>query len=174
MLEIIKAVTNNAQVIIMDEPTSSITDREVENLFRKIEELKAQGISIIYISHKMEEVFRIADDITVLRDGAVVSTDRAEDLDLDTVIARMVGRKLDNVYPKETVPIGDKALEIKGFSQKDLFEDINFHVAKGEIVGFAGLVGAGRTETMRAIFGLDPHDSVNIMNEGKRTFAECA
>ena len=90
-----------------------------------------------------------------LRDGAVVSTDRAEDLDLDTVIARMVGRKLDNVYPKETVPIGDKALEIKDFSQKDLFEDINFHVAKGEIVGFAGLVGAGRTETMRAIFGLD-------------------
>ena len=116
---------------------------------RKIEELKAQGISIIYISHKMEEVFRIADDITVLRDGAVVSTDRAEDLDLDTVIARMVGRKLDNVYPKETVPIGDKALEIKGFSQKDLFEDINFHVAKGEIVGFAGLVGAGRTDVYK-------------------------
>ncbi|MFR3346141.1 MAG: hypothetical protein ACLTS6_20615 [Anaerobutyricum sp.] len=96
-----KAVTNNAQVIIMDEPTSSITDREVENLFKKIEELKAQGISIIYISHKMEEVFRIADDITVLRDGAVVSTDRAKDLNLDTVIARMVGRKLDNVYPKK-------------------------------------------------------------------------
>lgn len=173
MLEIIKAVTNNAQVIIMDEPTSSITDREVENLFRKIEELKAQGISIIYISHKMEEVFRIADDITVLRDGAVVSTDRAEDLDLDTVIARMVGRKLDNVYPKETVPIGDKALEIKGFSQKDLFEDINFHVAKGEIVGFAGLVGAGRTETMRAIFGLDPHDSGQVFINGKEAKIKC-
>ena len=173
MLEIIKAVTNNAQVIIMDEPTSSITDREVENLFRKIEELKAQGISIIYISHKMEEVFRIADDITVLRDGAVVSTDRAEDLDLDTVIARMVGRKLDNVYPKETVPIGDKALEIKDFSQKDLFEDINFHVAKGEIVGFAGLVGAGRTETMRAIFGLDPHDSGQVFINGKEAKIKC-
>ena len=144
MLEIIKAVTNNAQ-----------------------------GISIIYISHKMEEVFRIADDITVLRDGAVVSTDRAEDLDLDTVIARMVGRKLDNVYPKETVPIGDKALEIKGFSQKDLFEDINFHVAKGEIVGFAGLVGAGRTETMRAIFGLDPHDSGQVFINGKEAKIKC-
>ena len=158
MLEIIKAVTNNAQVIIMDEPTSSITDREVEKLFRKIEELKAQGISIIYISHKMEEVFRIADDITVLRDGAVVSTDRAEDLDLDTVIARMVGRKLDNVYPKETVPIGDKALEIKDFSQKDLFEDINFHVAKGEIVGFAGL---------------DPHDSGQVFINGKEAKIKC-
>ena len=173
MLEIIKAVTNNAQVIIMDEPTSSITDREVENLFHKIEELKVQGISIIYISHKMEEVFRIADDITVLRDGAVVSTDRAEDLDLDTVIARMVGRKLDNVYPKESVPIGEKALEVRNFSQKDLFEDINFHVSKGEIVGFAGLVGAGRTETMRAIFGLDPHDSGQIFINGKEAKIKC-
>ena len=135
MLEIIKAVTNNAQVIIMDEPTSSITDREVENLFKKIEELKAQGISIIYISHKMEEVFRIADDITVLRDGAVVSTDRAKDLNLDTVIARMVGRKLDNVY--------------------------------------AGLVGAGRTETMRAVFGLDPHDSGQVLINDREAKIKC-
>lgn len=164
MLEIIKAVTNNAQVIIMDEPTSSITDREVENLFKKIEELKAQGISIIYISHKMEEVFRIADDITVLRDGAVVSTDRAKDLNLDTVIARMVGRKLDNVYPKE---------EVKNFSRKDLFEDINFHVSKGEIVGFAGLVGAGRTETMRAVFGLDPHDYGQVLINDQEAKIKC-
>lgn len=167
MLEIIKAVTNNAQVIIMDEPTSSITQKEVEQLFKKIEELKAQGVSIIYISHKMEEVFRIADDITVLRDGAVVSTDRAEDLDLDTVIARMVGRKLDNVYPKEAVEIGEKSLEVDHFSQKDLFEDVSFYVRKGEIVGFAGLVGAGRTETMRAIFGLDPHDGGTVKIEGR-------
>ena len=173
MLEIIKAVTNNAQVIIMDEPTSSITDREVENLFKKIEELKAQGISIIYISHKMEEVFRIADDITVLRDGAVVSTDRAKDLNLDTVIARMVGRKLDNVYPKEEVKIGATALEVKNFSRKDLFEDINFHVSKGEIVGFAGLVGAGRTETMRAVFGLDPHDSGQVLINDREAKIKC-
>lgn len=173
MLEIIKAVTNNAKVIIMDEPTSSITQREVENLFDKIEELKKQGISIIYISHKMEEVFRIADDISILRDGAVVSTDRAEDLDLDTVISRMVGRKLDNVYPKEEVKIGETAIEVKNFSRKGLFENINFHVAKGEIVGFAGLVGAGRTETMRAIFGLDPHDSGEIEIEGKSVKIKC-
>ena len=111
--------------------------------------------------------FRIADDITVLRDGAVVSTDRAQDLDLDTVIARMVGRKLDNVYPKEQVEIGEKALEVEHFTQKDLFEDINFYVRKGEIVGFAGLVGAGRTETMRAVFGLDPHDSGIVKIDGK-------
>lgn len=167
MLEIIKAITNNAKVIIMDEPTSSITQKEVEQLFEKIEALKAQGVSIIYISHKMEEVFRIADDITVLRDGAVVSTNRAEELDLDTVIARMVGRKLDNVYPKEQIKIGEKALEVEHFSQKDLFEDISFYVRKGEIVGFAGLVGAGRTETMRAVFGLDPHDSGTVRIDGK-------
>lgn len=168
MLEMIKAVTNNAQVIIMDEPTSSITQREVEQLFKKIGELKAQGVSIIYISHKMEEVFRIADDITVLRDGAVVSTDRAEDLDLDTVIARMVGRKLDSVYPKERVEIGEKALEVEHFSRKDLFRDVSFYVRKGEIAGFAGLVGAGRTETMRAVFGLDPHDGGTVRMEGRK------
>ncbi len=167
MLEIIKAITNNAQVIIMDEPTSSITHKEVEQLFEKIEWLKAQGVSIIYISHKMEEVFRIADDITVLRDGTVVSTDRAENLDLDTVIARMVGRKLDNVYPKEHIEVNEKVLEVEHFTQKDVFEDISFYARKGEIVGFAGLVGAGRTETMRAVFGLDPHDSGSIKIEGK-------
>lgn len=169
MLEIIKAVTNNAQVIIMDEPTSSITHKEVEQLFAKIEMLKAQGVSIVYISHKMEEVFRIADEITVLRDGAVVSTDKAENLDLDTVIARMVGRKLDNVYPKEKVEVGEKALEVEHFTREDLFEDISFYARRGEIVGFAGLVGAGRTETMRAIFGLDPHDSGVIKIDGKET-----
>lgn len=169
MLEIIKAVTNNAQVIIMDEPTSSITHKEVEQLFSKIEMLKAQGVSIVYISHKMEEVFRIADEITVLRDGAVVSTDKAENLDLDTVIARMVGRKLDNVYPKEKVEVGQKALEVEHFTREDLFEDISFYARRGEIVGFAGLVGAGRTETMRAIFGLDPHDSGVIKIDGKET-----
>ena len=167
MLEIIKAITNNAEVIIMDEPTSSITDKEVALLFDKIAELKAKGVSIIYISHKMDEVFRIADDISILRDGAVVSTDRAEDLDLDTVIARMVGRKIDNVYPKEEVKLGDKALEVEHFTQPGVFEDINFHVRKGEIVGFAGLVGAGRTETMRAIFGLDPHQSGTVKINGE-------
>ncbi|WP_455766822.1 sugar ABC transporter ATP-binding protein [Anaerotruncus colihominis] len=159
MLEIIKAVTNNAQIIIMDEPTSSITEKEVAQLFKKIGELKAKGVSIIYISHKMDEVFKIADDITVLRDGSVVSTDRAEDLDLDTVIARMVGRKISNIYPREDVAIGEKAIEVEHFCQKGIFEDISFYARRGEIVGFAGLVGAGRTETMRAVFGLDPHES---------------
>ncbi len=167
MLEIIKAITNNAKIVIMDEPTSSISQREAQLLFDKIDELKAAGVSIIYISHKMDEVFQIADDITVLRDGTVVSTDRAEDLDLETVINRMVGRKLDNAYPKEEVSLGDVALEVEHFSMKNIFDDISFHVRKGEIVGFAGLVGAGRTETMRALYGLDPHDTGNIKLSGK-------
>lgn len=167
MLEIIKAVTNNAQIVIMDEPTSSITEREVKQLFDKIAELKAKGVSIIYISHKMDEVFQIADDITVLRDGTVVSTDRAEDLDLDTVISRMVGRKLSNVYPKEEIEIGEKAIEVEDFSQDNLFENVNFYARKGEIVGFAGLVGAGRTEVMRTVFGLDPHKTGTVKIDGK-------
>lgn len=167
MLEIIKAITNNAKIVIMDEPTSSISQREAQLLFDKIAELKAAGVSIVYISHKMDEVFQIADDITVLRDGTVVSTDRAEDLDLETVINRMVGRKLDNAYPKEEVAMGDVALEVEHFSMKNIFDDISFHVRKGEIVGFAGLVGAGRTETMRALYGLDPHDSGTIKLNGK-------
>lgn len=168
MLEIIKAVTNNARIVIMDEPTSSITHKEVELLFKKIKELKSQGVSIIYISHKMEEVFRIADDITVLRDGEVVSTDRATDIDLDTVIARMVGRKLDSIYPKEEIPVGDVVFEVKNFAMRNMYEDIDFYAKEGEIVGFAGLAGAGRTEVMRAVFGIDKHDSGEVTIKGKK------
>lgn len=167
MLEIIKAVTNNAQVVLMDEPTSSISHNEVKLLFEKIAELKAKGVSIIYISHKMDEVFQIADDITIIRDGSVVSTDRAEDLDIETVIARMVGRKMDNAYPKEVIPLGEKNFEVKNFNSKGMFADINFDARKGEIVGFAGLVGAGRTEVMRAIFGMDHKDSGTVLIDGK-------
>ncbi|MDD6311332.1 MAG: sugar ABC transporter ATP-binding protein [Firmicutes bacterium] len=173
MLEIIKAVTNNAQIVIMDEPTSSITDREVKQLFDKINELKAKGVAIVYISHKMDEVFQIADDITVLRDGTVVSTDRAEDIDIDTVIHRMVGRPLSNVYPKEEVELGEKALEVEGFAADGVFKDINFYARKGEIVGFAGLVGAGRTEVMRAVFGLDEHKEGVVKLHGSPMKIKC-
>lgn len=167
MLEIIKAVTNNARIVIMDEPTSSITNKEVTLLFNKIRELKSQGVSIVYISHKMDEVFEIADDITVLRDGEVVSTDKAIDIDLDTVISRMVGRKLDNIYPKVELPIGDKVFEVKDFAMKDMYEDVSFYAKEGEIVGFAGLAGAGRTEVMRAVFGIDKHDKGKVYIRGK-------
>ena len=172
MLEIIKAVTNNAQIILMDEPTSSISEREVALLFEKIQELKEKGVSIVYISHKMDEVFRIADDITVIRDGAVISSDRAENLDIDTVIARMVGRKMENVYPKETLPITDTVFEVKDFHTKGIYDNISFYARKGEIVGFAGLVGAGRTEVMRSVFGLDPKDGGTVLIGERKSSSE--
>jgi len=167
MLEIIKAISNNAQIIVMDEPTSAITQKEVDMLFQKIADLKAQGVSIIYISHKMDEVFRIADDITVLRDGTVVESHPADELDIDKVIALMVGRKMENVYPKEEVALGEKVLEVKKLYSAGTFEDISFHIRRGEIIGFAGLVGAGRTELMRSIFGLDGYTSGKIIKDGK-------
>lgn len=168
MLEIIKAISNNAKIIVMDEPTSAITQREVEMLFKKIEILKQKGVSIVYISHKLDEVFQIADDITVFRDGTVVESHPASEIDMDQVIALMVGRKMENVYPKTEVSIGENLLEIKDLYSKGIFRDIDFHVKRGEIVGFAGLVGAGRTEVMRAIFGLDPITSGDIFIDNKK------
>lgn len=168
MLEIIKAISNNAEIIVMDEPTSSITQREVEMLFKKIEELKKQGVSIVYISHKLDEVFQIADDITIFRDGAVVESHPASEMTMDQVISLMVGRKMENIYPKESVDLGDKLLEAKNLHSDGIFKDINFHVKAGEIVGFAGLVGAGRTEVMRALFGLDPLTGGEILINNKK------
>ncbi len=167
MLEILKAVSFHADVIVMDEPTSSITQRETGVLFDKIRELRARGISIIYISHKMEEVFQIADDITILRDGMVVASRPASGFDLDSVISLMVGRKMENAYPKEEVPIGKTLLEVENFSSSQLYKDVSFSVKQGEIVGFAGLIGAGRTEVMRSLFGLDPFTSGKVRINGK-------
>jgi inositol transport system ATP-binding protein len=167
ILEIVRATHLNADIIIMDEPTSAIAQKDVEDLFRKIDALRADGVSIIYISHKMDEVFRIADDITILRDGEHVSSDRATDLTMDDVVSRMVGRKLDSQFPKVELPTGERLLEVEGLSSEDKFTDISLHVAAGEIVGLAGLIGAGRTEVVRAIFGLDPHDRGTIRVEGK-------
>ena len=167
MIEILKAVSYDAKIIIMDEPTSAITNKEVEILFEKIAQLKARGCSIIYISHKMDEIFRIADEITVFRDGKSIITKDAKDLTIDQVVEYMVGRKIENQYPKEYTEIGDTILEVSGLSQPGIFEDVSFHVNAGEIVGFAGLMGAGRTEIMRAIFGLDPYSAGTIKIEGK-------
>lgn len=166
MLEIIKAISYKSDIIIMDEPTSAITQKEVEKLFVKINELKARGVCIIYISHKLDEIFQIADEITVFRDGAVVETHPKEELDIEAVITLMVGRKLTNKYPKEDVQIGEDMLKVENLSGKQ-FHNVNFHVKKGEIVGFAGLMGAGRTEVMRSIFGLDPKSSGVIKIKGK-------
>ena len=167
MLEIIKAVSRDSQIIIMDEPTSAITNREVKLLFEKIRELKKRGVSIIYISHKLDEVFQIADDITILRDGAVVASKPKEELDIDAVITLMVGRKLSSNYPKEKVPIGERLLDVENLTRNGVFRDVGFHLNEGEIVGFAGLMGAGRTEVMRSLFGLDPVSSGTVKIRGK-------
>lgn len=168
MLEILKAISYNSDIIIMDEPTSAITQKEVEILFKKINELKERGTSIIYISHKMDEIFRIADDITVFRDGCVVDSRPKEEYDLDTVITQMVGRKLETVFNKEVIELGEKILQVKGLTSEGKFEDISFDVHEGEIVGFAGLMGAGRTEVMRALFGLDPIQSGEIIIKNEK------
>lgn len=167
MLEIVKAVAFRSTVIIMDEPTSSISNKEVETLFATINRLRDMGISILYISHKMEEIFQIADDITVLRDGKTIISGPAKDFTDDSLITYMVGRPIENIYPKEEVSIGEVVLEVKDLCSKDKFENISFNVCEGEIVGLSGLVGAGRTEVARAIFGLDPYDSGQILVEGE-------
>lgn len=168
MIEILKAVSHDAEIVIMDEPTSAITENEVEQLFLKIKELNAKGVSIVYISHKLNEVFRIADDISILRDGKLIETRPASQFDEKTIVETMVGRRIENQYPKEKVPIGDVLLEVKGLSSSKLFKDINFEVHAGEIVGFAGLMGAGRTEVMRAIYGLDRYDSGSVTFKGTK------
>lgn len=168
MLEIIKAVSYDASILIMDEPTSAITSREVDILFGKIAELKKKGVGIIYISHKMDEIFRIADDISVLRDGQLIDTRKASDFDIETIIRLMVGRKMESVFPeREEHAIGEIVLETKKLSQGRTFKDVSLKLRAGEIVGFAGLMGAGRTEVARSIFGLDPLDSGDVTVRGK-------
>ncbi len=167
IIEIIKAVSMNAKVVIMDEPTSSITEGEVRTLFKQVARLKSAGISIIYITHKMDEIMEIGDTASILRDGQLISTHRVQDLTKDQIIAKMVVRELTDVYPvKEAIP-GEPILQLKGVSKKGVFSDINITVHKGEILGMAGLVGAGRTEVFRTVFGLDSYDSGEIIYEGK-------
>ncbi len=167
MIEILKAIGNDSQIIIMDEPTSAITNKEVEILFKKIAELKSRGTSIIYISHKMDEIFQIADEITVFRDGRSIATKPVADWTMDQVVEYMVGRKIENQYPKQEIPIGDEMMRVEGLTQPGIFENVSFHINSGEIVGFAGLMGAGRTEIMRAVFGLDPYSSGTIKIKNK-------
>lgn len=162
MVEIAKAISNDAKVIIMDEPTSAISDKEVETLFQIIRDLKAEGVSIIYISHKMDEIFRISDTITVLRDGKYIGTKSAAELDQNALIAMMVGREIGQMFPEATQPVGEEVLSVRNLGRAGKFSNINFHVKSGEILGLAGLMGAGRTEIARAIFGLDEWDEGEI------------
>ncbi|WP_309118133.1 sugar ABC transporter ATP-binding protein [Paenibacillus sp.] len=167
MLEIIKAVSCNAKLIIMDEPTSALSDGEVRQLFRTMNELRGQGVPIIYISHRMEEIFSMSDRVTVLRDGQYIGSEDTKALDSDRLISMMVGRPLDTIYPKEKVAPGEVVFEVKGATRKPAFDNVSFQVRQGEIVGIAGLMGAGRSETMRAVFGIDRLDKGEIRIDGR-------
>lgn len=169
LVEIAKAVSRNASLVIMDEPTSSIADKEVDILFEQVNKLRSRGVGIIYITHKMDEVFRIADDITVIRDGRGIETGPASNFDIDKLITLMVGRQITDLYPVNQTPPGEVVLEIKNLSKRGKYQNINFQLHRGEILGFAGLVGAGRSEVMRAVFGLEPADSGEIYIEGVKT-----
>lgn len=168
MVEIVKAVSNNADIIVMDEPTSAITEREVEKLFEIIKMLTSQGKSIIYISHKMDEIFKIADDITVLRDGCFIDSKPSAELNHDQLISLMVGRELKDVYQSKTAKNETVFMEVKNLTRKGSFENISFTVHQGEVIGIAGLVGAGRTEVVESIFGVyPPHSGEIYINQKK-------
>lgn len=167
LLEIAKAVSYNSKLIIMDEPTSAITEDECQRLFRIIESLKATGISFIYITHKMDELDAVADEVTVMRDGCYIGTRPAAELTREELIQMMVGRELSQIYPKEPIELGDVRLEVENLSARGVFTDVSFTARRGEILGVAGLMGAGRTEIMQALFGLRHVDSGTVKIDGK-------
>ncbi len=167
MIEIAKAVLIDAKMIIMDEPTSSLGEKEVQQLMKTCRELKARGIGIVFVSHKLEELFELCDRVTVIRDGQYIDTKDIGDWNNDSLIAAMVGRTLDNLFPKEFGTKGECMLEVQGLTEGGVLDNVSFKAYGGQVLGFAGLVGAGRTETMRAIFGADPIDSGKIFIHGK-------
>ena len=167
MVEIVKAVSYDSSIVIMDEPTSALTETEVEDLFQMIQDLKQKGVAIIYISHKMDEIFRISDEITVYRDGRYIASDRVENLTQDKLIQLMVGREIKDMFPKVACPIGDLVLKVEHLSAGRMVQDVSFTLRRGEILGFAGLVGAGRTETMETIFGMRKKTSGRIIKDGE-------
>ena len=168
VVEILKAMSESPKVIVLDEPTSSLTDVEVKHLFKNIRKLKEQGIAFIYISHHLSEIFEIADTVTVLRDGLRVTSAQVKDVDENFLISNMVGRSIGNMYGRrdETNKIGGIIFEAKGLTRGGAFENVSFQVRRGEIVGFSGLVGSGRTEVARAIFGADKLDAGEIYLDG--------
>jgi ABC-type sugar transport system ATPase subunit len=167
MCEIAKAISYNADIIIMDEPTSAITENEVEHLFGIIKDLTAAGITVVYITHKIDEVFKITDEITVLRDGKYITTIPTGETTRDKLIELMVGREITNMFPKEKVEIGGTRLKVEGLSREGEFEDVSFDLRSGEILGVAGLMGAGRSEVMETLFGIRKKSAGRIFIDGK-------
>lgn len=168
MVEIVKAISFQSKILVMDEPTSSISDKEVNFLFETMRTLTAKGVGIIYISHKMSELEQICDRVTVMRDGETVGTRVVKETTKDDLIAMMVGRELTNYYTRDFLTPGEVVLKCEHISDGKMAKDVSFELRKGEIVGFAGLVGAGRSETMKAIFGLSPNASGDVYVEGKK------
>jgi ribose transport system ATP-binding protein len=163
MIEIAKALSLNARLLIMDEPTSSLTESETVHLFRIIKELRKDGVGIVYISHRLDELAEIADRVTVLRDGRTISTDDFAATTIEQVVSHMVGRDLDDVFPeRKSQPTKDVLLSVKGLTRRDVFGPVDFELRRGEILGFAGLMGSGRTEVARAVFGADPVDAGEV------------
>lgn len=173
MVEIAKALSINAKILIMDEPTSALTAREIEDLFRIIKKLKAEGKGIVYISHRLEELQHIVDRVTIMRDGQYITSMNFADATMDQIIANMVGREIKEKFPRVECEKGKKVFEVKNLNAGRMVRDINFSVYEGEIVGFAGLMGAGRTETTRAIFGADEKESGEIYVDGKEVSINC-
>jgi ribose transport system ATP-binding protein len=168
LIEISKSFSRNAKIVFMDEPTSSLSNTEQEKLFKVIEEMKKKGVAVIYISHRLEEIMNICDRITVLRDGQYIDTLKVEDTNIDHLVSLMVGREVEDRYPKVYNQIGEKMLEVKNLNIHNTLHNISFNVRKGEILGLYGLVGAGRTELARAIFGVDKIDSGEIFINSKK------
>ncbi|WP_339115150.1 sugar ABC transporter ATP-binding protein [Thioclava sp. GXIMD2076] len=166
MVEIAKAVSYNSDVLIMDEPSSAITETEVEHLFAIIRDLRAKGVGIVYITHKMNELFEIADELTVFRDGQYIATVSASDVTRDDIIRMMVGREITDMFPKIDCEIGETILEVRGLTLPGTFHDVSFSLRRGEILGLAGLVGSGRSNVAEAIFGVTPAGSGEILIDG--------
>jgi rhamnose transport system ATP-binding protein len=167
MVEIAKALSLDARVLVMDEPTASLSTNEVERLFTIMRQLRQRGVAVLFVDHRMDEVFEISDRISVLRDGRHVITASASELTPAEAIRHMVGRKLESLFPKEEASIGDVALDVRGLTRRGVFSDVSFQVRRGEILGLAGLVGAGRTEIARVLFGIDHADAGEVLVSGK-------
>ena len=170
MVEIAKAIATDCKILILDEPTAVLTNQEIDRLFQVVETLTKRGVAIIFISHRLEEINRIGDRVTVMRDGAYVDTIQVEKgkLDTDYLVKLMVGREITNKFPKINVAIGEEILRVEHLNRKNVLKDINLTLHAGEILGIGGLVGAGRTEAVKAIFGADPIDSGEITVFGKK------
>ena len=168
IVEIAKALSTKARVIVMDEPTAALTSTEVDRLFRVVETLRAQGAAVLFISHRLDEVFALCQRVTVMRDGRHVVTDDTAETSPQKVINAMVGRDLDALFPKEVAPVGATVLKVDRLTREGVFTDISFEVKAGEIVALAGLVGAGRSEVARAVFGIDRADAGAVEVDGRK------